>query len=101
MSAAIRRSRSQASNVGGISELIDDNRTGLLVAAGDPDALADRLLRIMADPALAARLGDAARVVAETRYSFERMVAAFDSLYTTELTRRGVLAGEQFELAAS
>ena len=90
-----------ASDVGGISELIDDNRTGLLVPAGDPDALADRLLRIMADPALAARLGDAARVAAETRYSFERMVAAFDSLYTTELTRRGVLAGEQFELAAS
>ena len=35
----------------------------------------------MADPALAARLGAAARVAAERRYSFDRMVAAFDALY--------------------
>jgi glycosyltransferase involved in cell wall biosynthesis len=89
-----------ASDVGGVSELIDDNSTGLLVPAGDPVALANRLLRLMAEPALAARLGAAARAVAETRYSFERMVAAFDSLYFTELTRRGVLTGEEFQLAA-
>jgi glycosyltransferase involved in cell wall biosynthesis len=90
-----------ASDVGGISELIDDNRTGLLVPAGNPDVLADRLLRLIADPLLASRLGDAARIAAETCYSFERMVTSFDCLYMTELTRRGVVAGGQFELAAS
>jgi glycosyltransferase involved in cell wall biosynthesis len=50
-----------ASGVGGIRELIADDRSGLLVPAGDAAALADRLCRLMADPALAARLGGAAR----------------------------------------
>jgi len=90
-----------ASGVGGIRELIDDGRTGLLVAAGDSGALADRLVRLMTEPGLAARLGSAARVAAEARYSFDRMVAAFDALYSAQLTRRGVAVGERLELAAS
>jgi glycosyltransferase involved in cell wall biosynthesis len=90
-----------ASGVGGIGELIDDNRTGLLVPAGDPHALADRIQLLMAEPARAAHLGDAARVDAQARYSFDRMVAAFDALYVSELTRRGALAVVQPELAAS
>ena len=55
----------------------------------------------MTDPALATRLGDAARAHARARYSFDRMVAAFDALYLTELTRRGVIAARQPRLAAS
>jgi glycosyltransferase involved in cell wall biosynthesis len=90
-----------ASGVGGIRELIEDGRTGLLVAAGDSGALAERLLRLMTEPGLAARLGDAARIAAQTRYSFDRMVAAFDALYTAQLARRGLAVGEQLELAAS
>jgi glycosyltransferase involved in cell wall biosynthesis len=90
-----------ASGVGGICELIDDNRTGLLVPAGQSDALADRIGRVMTEPALAARLGHAARVEAEARYPFDRMVAAFDALYVSELTRRGVIAGREPQLAAS
>jgi glycosyltransferase involved in cell wall biosynthesis len=90
-----------ASGVGGICELIDDGRTGLLVPAGDPRALADRLGRLMGDPALADRLGEAARVEARARYSFDRMVAAFDSLYVTGLLRSGVIAAGPLSLAAS
>ncbi len=90
-----------ASGVGGILELIDDNQTGLLVPPGDPDALADRLCRLMADSARAARLGDAARAEAHARYSFDRMISAFESIYLTELARRGVVASAQPQLAAS
>ena len=90
-----------ASAVGGICELLDDDRSGLLVPAGDADALAAGLQALMSDPERAARLGAAARVVAETRYSFDRMVTAFDALYRDELVKRGALAGEQLELAAS
>ena len=53
-----------------------------------PSALADGLCRLMADPALAARLGDAARDAVRTRYSFNRMVDAFERVYLTELARR-------------
>jgi glycosyltransferase involved in cell wall biosynthesis len=90
-----------ASGVGGIVELIDEGVTGLLAAPGDAPALADRLCRLMNDPALASRLGDAARAKAHARYSFDRMVAAFESLYLTELARRGVLEAGQPQLAAS
>jgi glycosyltransferase involved in cell wall biosynthesis len=81
-----------ASGVGGIPELIEDGRTGLLVPPGDASALADRVCRLMTDGALGARLGAAARADAEGRYSFDRMVAAFELLYLTELSRRGVVA---------
>jgi glycosyltransferase involved in cell wall biosynthesis len=90
-----------ASGVGGIVELIDESVTGLLVPPGDAPSLADRLCRLMNDPALASRLGNAARAEALARYSFDRMVAAFESLYLTELTRRGVLDARQLQLAAS
>jgi len=90
-----------ASGVGGIRELVDDNRTGLLVPSGESDVLADRIRRVMTEPGLAARLGGAARVEAASRYSFDRMVAAFDDLYVTQLTRRGVIAAGTLRLAAS
>jgi glycosyltransferase involved in cell wall biosynthesis len=89
-----------ASGVGGILELIDDGTTGLLVTPGDAPALVERLCRLMADPGLASRLGVAARAEASARYSFDRMVAAFESLYLTELARRGVLEAAQLQLAA-
>ena len=90
-----------ASGVGGILELVEDGVTGLLVPPGEAPMLADRLCRLMNDPALASRLGHAARAEALARYSFDRMVAAFETLYLTELTRRGVREAGQPQLAAS
>jgi L-malate glycosyltransferase len=76
-----------ASDVGGIGELVEDECTGLLVPPDDPPALADRICRLMTDDALGARLGAAARRRAETRHSFDRMVAAFEAIYVAELDR--------------
>jgi glycosyltransferase involved in cell wall biosynthesis len=89
------------SGVGGMLELVDDGRTGLLVPPGDPAALADRMCRLMSDATLASSLGRAAHVEAVTRYSFDRMVAAFEHIYLTELTRRGALGSERAQWAAS
>jgi glycosyltransferase involved in cell wall biosynthesis len=90
-----------ASGVGGILELVDDGRTGLLVPPGDAAALADRLCRMLDHPDVAASLGTRARAEAEARYSFDRMVGAFEDLYRSELTRRGVIETGQPQLAAS
>jgi glycosyltransferase involved in cell wall biosynthesis len=79
-----------ASAVGGILEVLEDGKTGLLVPAGDSQALAGALSRLMADAALAERLGAAARAYVETRYSFDRMVASFENIYLTRLTVAGV-----------
>jgi glycosyltransferase involved in cell wall biosynthesis len=73
-----------ASAVGGLLEVIEHGRTGTLVPPGDPSALAREIIRLMADPGQAARLGAAARAHALT-FSFTRMVAAFEQIYLTKL----------------
>jgi glycosyltransferase involved in cell wall biosynthesis len=90
-----------ASGVGGILELIEHERTGWLVPAGDAKALASRLVNVMAAPGEAARIAAAARADVVARFSFERMVAAFDEIYETELARRGVVAPGRSQLAVS
>ena len=90
-----------ASGVGGILELVDDGRTGLLVRAGEPDALARCVMHLMSDAVKGARLGAAARDDAFVHYSFERMVAGFDALYLTELARHGAVPAGHSELAVS
>ena len=67
-----------ASSVGGIGEIVADGRTGLLVPADNPVALADRICGLMTTPSLTSALGDAARTEIRGRYSFCRMVAAFE-----------------------
>jgi glycosyltransferase involved in cell wall biosynthesis len=79
-----------ATAVGGIGEILEDGRTGLLVTPDDPAALADRICQLMAAPGLARAMGIAARAEVTERYSLSRMVAAFDEVYRTELQSRGV-----------
>lgn len=53
------------SSVGGIADLVEDGRNGILIDPADTRRLADALVQVLADPALAARLGTAARESAE------------------------------------
>ena len=50
-----------ASATGGLPEVVIDGETGLLVPAGDVDALRDALRALLSDPVLRRRLGEAAR----------------------------------------
>jgi glycosyltransferase involved in cell wall biosynthesis len=51
-----------ATNVGHVSSIVDEGIEGFLIPLGDITALADRLTRLLVDPALALRMGRAARV---------------------------------------
>ncbi|HXA93977.1 MAG TPA: glycogen synthase [Candidatus Dormibacteraeota bacterium] len=62
-----------ASRVGGIPEVVVDGETGLLVEPGDVTALAQALGRILTDPALAARMGQAGRRRVEAYFSWDRI----------------------------
>jgi L-malate glycosyltransferase len=88
-----------ASAVGGLFDLIDHERTGMLVPPDDPAALAATLRALLRDPASAARLGDAARTHIAERYSFDRMVTAFQDLYLRELSQRQTVQVGQAEAA--
>jgi glycosyltransferase involved in cell wall biosynthesis len=80
-----------ASAVGGVLEMIESGRSGVLVPPDNPGSLAEEISRLMAEPTTAARMGAAARARAQT-FSFARMVAAFESVYLTARTR-GVSPG--------
>ena len=54
-----------STDVGGIPDLLADGEAARLVPSGDPAAMADTVADLLADPGQAARLADAARVVAE------------------------------------
>jgi glycosyltransferase involved in cell wall biosynthesis len=53
-----------ASRAGGIPDIVEDGISGLLVPPGDARALADALVRVLAERDLAERLGDGAREAA-------------------------------------
>jgi glycosyltransferase involved in cell wall biosynthesis len=75
-----------ATRVGGIVEVLEDRKTGLLVPPEDGGALADTIMALLENRALAKELGEAARQVATTRYSLAGMVRAYEDVYS-ELVR--------------
>jgi glycosyltransferase involved in cell wall biosynthesis len=68
-----------ATDVRGLRELLDDGRNALLVPE-DPDVLASALRRVLTDPELARRLGEAGRQV-EGAGSDEQLIARYLELY--------------------
>ena len=79
--------------VGVIPEVIKDGQNGLLVAPGDPTTLAQALERLIADPALRRRLGQAARRDHARRYEISGYIAALADIWKNA-------AGLYFGLAA-
>jgi glycosyltransferase involved in cell wall biosynthesis len=77
-----------ASRLGQIGEVLEHERTALLVEPGDAPDLADALVRLARDPALRSRLGRAARAAAIERHGWsnnaERLIEAY-----LELRRAG------------
>ena len=61
-----------ASKIDGIPELVHDGETGLLVPPCDPKALAHALVRLLADPGMARRMGAGGRVIVVERHDAER-----------------------------
>jgi glycosyltransferase involved in cell wall biosynthesis len=79
-----------ASAVGGIPDQVEHGREGILVQPGDPSALGDAILRLLRDPALASRLGEAGRQRAGSRFSYAAMVQRVEAVYGAVLVRSGV-----------
>ena len=76
-----------ASRVGGIPEIVEDGRTGLLVPPRSPGPLSEAIRRLWDDPTLAHRLGETARTTVVPRYRWEAVAEAIETIY------REVLAG--------
>lgn len=70
-----------ASEIGGITDIVQHERTGLLVPPADEEALASALLRVLGDDALAGRLGDEGRRLLREKFSWDRIVDRWDAVY--------------------
>ena len=74
-----------ASAVGGLLDAVEDEVTGLRVTPGDVPALRAALERLLAEPALRARLGAAAREKAQREFSFDAAADAMVAAYRDAL----------------
>ncbi len=70
-----------ASAATGNLEVVTDGTDGLLVPPGDPAAWGAAITRLAFDPALAGRLGQAARRTARERFSLDRTIDRTARLY--------------------
>ena len=70
-----------ATSVGGIPEVIDDERTGYLVAAGDASALANRVVELLDNEQLRMKMGQAMRDRVRSDFSFASMGRSYDELF--------------------
>jgi sugar transferase (PEP-CTERM/EpsH1 system associated) len=82
-----------ATTVGGNADLVSHVLTGELVAAGDVHALAQSLVRLACDPALAARMGCAGRREVLARFGIDAMVTAYQRLYESQLRAHAATRG--------
>ncbi len=70
-----------ASDIGGLSDIVADGETGLLVPAGDGGALRAALQRLCDDDGLRARMGEAAARRASKLFSPDAVVPQFEAAY--------------------
>jgi glycosyltransferase involved in cell wall biosynthesis len=76
-----------ASDVGGLTDVLDGGRAGLLVPPDEPRALAEAIKALLDDPDRATQLGLAGRERASARYTVERTVDGVEAVYRRLLDR--------------
>ena len=86
-----------ASAVGGLANLIENGRTGVLVPPGDVDALRAAIESLLADPLRRRRLGAAARERIESFYGWERVTDATLQAYLAAVDGQSLAMREERE----
>ena len=75
-----------ATRTEGAQEVVEDQKTGLLVPIGDVERIADAVNTLLADPERRREMGARAYEAANTRFSLKRMVDEIEKIYATDFT---------------
>ena len=81
LEASVARLPVVASRVGGLPEIIDEGRTGLLFDPQDEGDLVRRLTQVLAAPDFARALGEAAGRHVQATYGIGRMAAEYHTSF--------------------
>ncbi|PYM30476.1 MAG: glycogen synthase, partial [Candidatus Rokuibacteriota bacterium] len=84
-----------ASAVGGILEVVEDGKTGLLVPPGHPEELAAALGRVLDNPALGRSLGQAGRRRVEAQFSWASVAERTEHVYADAIAEFKRSSGER------
>jgi glycosyltransferase involved in cell wall biosynthesis len=76
-----------ATAVGGSLDQVVDGQTGYLVPPADPDALAEKILILLEDPALRKRMGEAGAERVRMHFNLQQMVEKLEAIYLKILRR--------------
>jgi glycosyltransferase involved in cell wall biosynthesis len=71
-----------ATRVGGLPDVVEEGRSGLLVPPQDPAALAAAILALVSDPARAAEMGAHARHLSQTKYAWPPIARRILEVYS-------------------
>jgi glycosyltransferase involved in cell wall biosynthesis len=77
-----------ASGIGGIKDIVEHGRSGLLVPPGDPDALASAIETMIRDPEKARAMAAEGRADARMRFGWKRVVDETSRVYRAAMERR-------------
>jgi L-malate glycosyltransferase len=77
-----------ATRAGGTSDVIADGESGILVPMENPSALAEAIGRVLDDPILRTRLGEAGRTYVARFHSEDTMLGGYEELYLEAVAKR-------------
>jgi glycosyltransferase involved in cell wall biosynthesis len=77
-----------ATRVGGVPEIVEDEKTGLLVPPRDPEKLAEGIMRVLRDRRAAEAMGQRGLELVRERFTIEKMVTAYEKLYESLMLKK-------------
>lgn len=77
-----------ASDVGGVSEAVEDDVNGFLIPKGDAELLKDKLAALLNSEELRLRMGEASRKKFRKSFTISRMVEKTISVYNSAIARK-------------
>jgi glycosyltransferase involved in cell wall biosynthesis len=86
-----------ATKGGGVPEIVVDGETGLLVPMGQAAPMADALMRLLADPAMAQSMGRAGRQRVSDQFTIQHTARKVEAIYGKLLSQPPVAEPRQYQ----
>jgi len=79
-----------ATSVGGVTKLVQNNRTGFLIPPRDADAIAKKVIKMLGDKKLMKNMGHEGKKFVRDHFSSKKMAEAYSVLYRDILAERSL-----------